>query len=58
MLICEKAMENNEVRESDRKTGGRGKSCNFCRDLQMRELAMKLHKGRAPGERDQQLQRT
>ena len=30
-------MENNAVRESDRKTGGTGKRCNFCKDLQMRK---------------------
>lgn len=50
-------MENNAVRESDRKTGGTGKRCNFCKDLQMRKSAIKLHKGQAPGQRDQQLQR-
>ena len=47
-------MENTAVRKSDRKTGGTGERCNFCRDLQMEESAMKLRKG---PQRDKQLQR-
>lgn len=35
-----------------RKTGGRGRRCDFCRDLQMRELAMKA---RASRQSEQQL---